>query len=138
MRGCARSRAATTASGSCTGSTSRTSTACSFRWPLRTRRSTWSFALPDDWPGWPKLEPYILPLKTTAPVCPLTDGTEIFRVFSAARASLDTGVGDAHSYEMYLAFGDGLAVSGKPISSTLAELLRDVEDAVAPLFGFLE
>ncbi|MFF0009758.1 hypothetical protein ACFYQT_40940 [Streptomyces tibetensis] len=83
------------------------------------------------------LNPIVLGLNPADREYPLKNGAIVYRVMKAARESANQGMGETHSFSFDIAFGEGVIVSGEPIMPTLADLIRDVESAVVPLFQFL-
>lgn len=96
-----------------------------------------SFVFADIDPAFAGMNPVMLDLNPEDRQSPLQDGAEIYRVMRAARESASQGMGDAHSFNFDVAFGEGVIVSGAPIMPTLEDLIHGVESSVAPLFQFL-
>ncbi|GAA0611950.1 hypothetical protein [Streptomyces crystallinus] len=88
-------------------------------------------------PDFAGVDPVVVGLNPADRQYPLQNGAEVYRVMKAARQSAAQGIGASHSFTFDVAFGEGIIVSGEPIMPTLADLIRDVESAVVPLFQFL-
>lgn len=101
--------------------------------PVGATSPTWGFQLPvahflgaDD-----EDAPYLR--FETDPQFPLEDGTELLRIAKLARQGYEPLGTWRHAFQFEVAFGDGTVVDGRPIVSTLRDLVTHAAQVSGPL-----